>query len=303
MKAFLLVFWLAASPAAAEVLTVTLLGTGTPRPDAERFSQAILVETAEHKLLFDAGRGAVMRLHQIGVSADRIDRVFLTHLHFDHVVGLDDLWLTARLWQRRENLPVAGPEGTAEFVSRLSAAYDRDVEGRAAQSGLPAENGALHGHDLSPGVVFEEGMLRVIAVPVSHGAMNPAFGYRVNYGSRSLVISGDTTYSEEIVRAARGADVLIHEAMMASDTLLQNNPRLRRVQEYHATAEEVAHVLRETTPKLAVLVHLLHYGVSRQQLLETVQASYSGAVRLGEDGMAIDIGDTLYEYRRTGGSR
>lgn len=288
-----------AAPAAGEVLTVTLLGTGTPRPDAERFSQAILVETAGgERLLFDAGRGAAMRLHQIGVSSDRIDRVFLTHLHYDHIVGLDDVWLTARLWQRPEPLPVMGPQGTEEFVAHLMQAYAADRAVRHRQSGLPEAAGDLEAVEIEPGVVYANGSLKVTAFAVAHGEVKPAFGYRIDDGPRSVVISGDTTYSENLVRHAAGADAVIHDAMMASEAFLERNPRLRKVQQYHATPEQVGQAMAQAQPKLVVLVHVLRFGVSREQLLEGVREHYSGDVRLGEDLMALDIGESVYVYRR-----
>ncbi len=295
----LLLLLVLVAPAAGEVLTATLLGTGTPRPDAERFSQAILVETAAgERLLFDAGRGAAMRLHQIGVSSNRIDRVFLTHLHYDHIVGLDDVWLTARLWQRPKSLPVLGPAGTAAFVKHLSQAYAADHAVRHRQSGLPTDAGALEAVEIEPGVVYANGPLKVTAFAVSHGAVKPAFGYRIDDGPRSVVISGDTTYSENLVRHAEGADAVVHEVMMASEALLKSNPRLRKVQEYHATPEQVGRAMAQAKPKLVVLVHVLRFGVSREQLLGAVREHYSGDVRMGEDLMALDIGESVYVYQR-----
>ena len=219
---YVLILVLLASPAAAQVLTVTLLGTGTPRPDIEHFSQAILVEAGDTKLLFDAGRGATMRLHQIGISSDQINKVFLTHLHYDHIVGLDDVWLTARLWQRAEPLKVLGPKGTEEFVEHLRQAYEVDHRVRRRQSGLAMDLGDIWAEEVEPGVVYLDGELKVTAFTVDHGEAKPAFGYRVDYGPRSVVISGDTTYSSNLVEWAKGADVVIHEVMMASETVVES---------------------------------------------------------------------------------
>ena len=123
----------AASPTVNGHITVILLGTGTPYPDAERFGPAVLVEAGDQKLLFDCGRGAVIRLKQGGVNATDIANVFLTHLHSDHVVGLPDLWLTGWFLGRRDALNVWGPTGTREMVEHLRQAYAFDLrirEGR-----------------------------------------------------------------------------------------------------------------------------------------------------------------------------
>ena len=289
---------LLAQPAAAQVLTVTLLGTGTPRPDIERFSQAILVEAGDTKLLFDAGRGATMRLHQIGVSSDQVDKVFLTHLHYDHIVGLDDVWLTARLWQRTQPLEVYGPRGTVEFVEYLSQAYEMDQRVRHRQSGLAKDSGDLQAEEIEPGVIHLDGELKVTAFAVDHGEVKPAFGYRVDYGKRSVVISGDTTYESNLVTWGEGADVVIHEVMMASEGLLERNPRLKKVQKYHSSPKQVGQILAQIKPRLGILVHMLKFGVTEEEVLEALGEHYQGEVRIGEDLMAVDIGDSVYVYQR-----
>ena len=285
--------------AGAQILTTTLLGTGTPRPDAQRYGSAVLVETPQgHRLLFDAGRGAVLRMQQLQLPIEKLDQVFITHLHFDHVVGLDDVWLVARLWQRKDPLQVLGPNGTQALAENLKRAYLRDREVRYQQSGLPLETGDLIGEDIGPGIVYAQGDLRVTAFEVDHDHVKPAFGYRVDYGQHSVVISGDTTYSDNLLRHAQDADVLIHEVAMASEKILAHNPRVQKVMASHSTPEQVSQVLSETQPRLALLTHLLLYGVSEEQVLQAVRNTYPGDVRLGQDLMAVDIGESIYVYQR-----
>jgi len=297
---FILVLLLVPAAGAAQVLTATLLGTGTPPPDIERFGAAVLVETPEgDKLLFDAGRGTMLRLKQLKVSSAQLDRVFITHLHFDHLVGLDDVWLVARLWQRKAPLMVLGPSGTEIFVENLKQAYIRDREVRSEQSGLSLETGDLRGMDIAEsGVVYTRGDLKVTAFWVDHGHVKPALGYRVDYGPRSVVISGDTTYSENLIRHARGADVVIHEVAIASEKLLARNPRLGKVMASHTTPQQLGKVLGEIQPKLGLLTHILNYGVTEEHLMDAVRENYSGEVQLGEDLLAVDIGESVSVYRR-----
>ena len=114
------------APALAQLMVVALLGTGAPQPSVERFGAAVLVEAANRSLLFDAGRGVSQRLHQLGKSYDDIDKVFITHLHYDHVVGLADLLMTGWVYQRQRPLRVWGPQGIAERMRHVRAAYRVD---------------------------------------------------------------------------------------------------------------------------------------------------------------------------------
>ncbi len=289
-----------APPAGADVVVVTLLGTGTPRPQMDRFGAAVLVEAGADKLLFDAGRGVAQRLLQVGADFVDVRKVFITHLHYDHVVGLPDLLLTGWIYGRAHALEVSGPAGVAAHVKHLRLAYDEDIRLRLRHTRLPARGGEFVAREITPGVAYREGDLKVTAFAVDHGVVEPAFGYRVDYRGRSLVVSGDTTYSQNLVAHARGVDLLVHEVATASAALLRANPRLRRVLDYHATPHEVARVLREAEPRLAVLVHPLLYGVSEEQASAAVGDGHAVEVLFGEDRMAIDVGERLRVYRRPG---
>jgi ribonuclease Z len=120
----------------SDEMRVTLLGTGTPFPNAQRFGSAILVQVADKKLLFDCGRGGVIRLMQAGVSPKDIDGLFLTHLHSDHVVGIPDLWLTGWFLGRSKPLPIWGPQGTSSMAKYLAQAFAFDIHIREAAPDL-----------------------------------------------------------------------------------------------------------------------------------------------------------------------
>jgi ribonuclease Z len=197
----------------AQEIKVTLLGTGTPVPAMTGFGPTILVEAGEQKSLFDAGRGAMQRLAQLKVRWQDVDGVFFTHLHSDHVVGFPDLWLTGWLVGHGRDRPlrVWGPRGTQKMMSKLEEAYDFDIrirlyDDRAAPNGV-----LLFAEDINEGTAFEKDGLKITAFEVDHSPVWPAFGYRVDYGGRSVVLPGDTRVSQNLIRHAAAVDLLVHE--------------------------------------------------------------------------------------------
>lgn len=200
------------SPARAQAIKVTLLGTGNPRPVMTRFGPSILVEAGKQKMLFDCGRGSTQRLYQLKVDFSEVTALFLTHLHSDHVVGIPDFWLTGWVMGRKEPLRLYGPAGTKEMAKHLVEAFAFDIRTRRdIDEHLPGSGVELVASNVEQGVVYESGGVKVTAFAVDHGVVKPALGYRVDYGGRSVVLSGDTRYSENLIRFAQGADVLVHE--------------------------------------------------------------------------------------------
>src|ERR1043165_22682 len=192
-------------------IKVTLLGTGTPQPLIDRFGPSILVQAGSESLLFDAGRGCLQRLRQIKLEYDKINALFLTHLHSDHVVGLPDLWLTGWLISsRKKPLNVFGPAGTDEMITHLQKAYAFDIKTRIANDKQVKEGSELLVKEIQEGVVYEKNGVKVIAFKTDHYANIPSFGYRIEYKGHSVVLSGDTRYSENLTRFAKGADLLVH---------------------------------------------------------------------------------------------
>lgn len=293
-----LIFLISVSVATADVMVVTLLGTGTPRPQADRGSAAVLVEVGAQKLLFDAGRGVAQRIYQLGLGFNTIDKVFITHLHYDHIIGLPDLMLSGWVFQRVQPIRLWGPAGSKEHLEHIKKAYRADIDLRARNTDLPAEGIRVEVHEIDAGVVYSEEGLIVKAIQVDHGVVKPAFGYRVDYKGRSLVISGDTRYSEQVVKHTKGVDLLIHEIADASDALLKRNPRLRRVMEYHTRPAELSRLLQQTRPRQTVLVHALIFGKQPADVLSEIKEKYHGEVMFGEDLTAFDVGEHIRIYRR-----
>ena len=283
---------------------VTLLGTGVPTPRPDRFGPSTLIEAGDQKLLIDAGRGATIRLYQIGVPIGRIDALLLTHYHSDHTVGIPDVWLTGWLQSNfaRRTTPfrVIGPTGAKDLMSHLEMAYALDRKIRIEDEKLPADGIAIAVEEFDgDGIVYDRQSLRVIAFEVDHGAViKPAYGYRIEYDGRVAVISGDTRYNENVIKYGAGADLLIHEVAIVRPELA-SEPYIQRIMAHHTTAREAGTVFERTKPKLAAFTHLVFLASERippasvNDLITEARQSYDGPLEVGEDLMSFDIGETV----------
>jgi ribonuclease Z len=269
----------------SDQMRVTLLGTGTPFPSAERFGSAILVEVAGKRFLFDCGRGVVIRLTQSEVNPKDIDGLFLTHLHSDHVVAIPDLWLSGWFLGRTKPLPIWGPPGTRSMAEHLVQAFGFDIRIRQAPPDpLPAKGVEIDAKEIEQGEIYNDGLARISAFLVDHGTVKPAFGYRVDCAGHSVVISGDTKFCQNLVDFARGADCLIHAAWSAG---WKNStpPSKRSI----ASAEDAGRVFAIVKPKLGVVYHYKdEVGLS-----EAVRKEYNGPFVIAKDLMVINIGKTV----------
>lgn len=289
--------------AAGQDIRLTLLGTGAPPPVMNRFGPSILVEAGEQKFLFDAGRGALQRLAQHGVRWQDVDGVFLTHLHSDHVVGFPDLWLTGWLVGpgRDRPLRVWGPTGTKKMVSHLEQAYEVDIRFRMEDDGAAPSGIVVYAEDIREGEVLERDGLKITAFEVDHKPVEPALGYRVDYGARSVVLSGDTRVSQNLIRHARGVDLLVHE-VVSPETFQSagvSPERAKRVIGHHASPEQAGEVFAKTNPRLAVYSHIVQPNATRQALIRRTRKTYQGPLEVGEDLMVIVVGERI-QVRRPG---
>ena len=294
-----------ASSASAQDFRVTLLGTGDPIPRPDRYGPATLVQVAGQDLLFDVGRGAATRLVQMGVSLSGLDATFLTHFHHDHLIGLDDVWMTGWIpppfGRRQEPMEVWGPTGTANLLSNLEEAFELNTSTRIPDELLAPEGIVLIAHEFDEdGVVYEKDGVVVTAFAVNHGDLiKPAYGYRIDYDGRSVVISGDTTFDPNLIKAAKGTDLIIHEVALASDELLASSEQFRRIVGHHTTPEEAGIVFAEVNPKLAVYTHFVILSgptipeAPMSTLIPRTRTNYDGPLVIGEDLMSFDIGDSI----------
>jgi ribonuclease Z len=299
----------------AQGMRVILLGTGSPitaagklfkSRDSGRENATTLIQAGSETLLFDAGRGVVNRLSEAGISGKQITAVFLTHFHSDHTVGIPDLWLTSRLhfaWGGRDTpLEVWGPPCTQVFMAAIAKAFETDMAERPNDIRLP-----LIGHDMNPGeatssMVWRRNGVTVTAFPVEHGTGSiPAFGYRIDYKGRSVLLSGDTRYHDNVVKYGNGVDLLVHEVIVVRPGLLKQRPDLQRIFSIHTSPEQAGKIFALTKPKLAAYTHIIFFGgqafsspapaPTTQDLIRQTRKTYKGPLAVGADLMSFDIGE------------
>ena len=289
----------------AQTIRVTLLGTGTPNPHPERFGPATLVEAGDQKLLFDVGRGATIRLNQLGIPMRDVSAVFVTHFHSDHMVGLADLWLIGWLppnyGRRQVPLRIVGPSGLKKITDGMEQTYATDIGIRVKDEGLSRSAATFDVSEYSDdGKVYEKDGVVVRAFAVNHGDLiKPAYGYRIDYAGRSVAISGDTRFDENLIEAAKGVDLLVHEVCTIPDELFKVNPAMKRVAAHHTSAEEVGTVFSRVQPKLGLLTHYVLVGgpgippVTKEEVVARVRSNYSGPLVAGRDLMSVEVGDSV----------
>jgi ribonuclease Z len=281
-------------------IKVTLLGTAPGPPVRVGWAGiSTLVEAAGERFLFDAGYGCLGRLVESGLPMDAVSKLFLTHLHSDHLVDLPALMLLPWAAPSARDVPleVWGPDGTRDMVRRLEQAfaYDihmrRDVDERASAKGIE-----VIGRDVREGTVYDHRGVKITAFLVDHGPVKPALGYRVDHAGRSVAISGDTRPSDNLVNASKGVDVLIHEAVdeVSLKKLAPSQRLFDAIVGHHTTPEQAADIFRRVSPRLALFSH----AAGGAAVVERTRRTYPGRVEFGEDLMVIDIGDEVVVRRR-----
>ena len=312
-------------------LHILLCGTGSPMPDMTRANACAAVIANGHVVVIDAGPGAWSRLAAANIPGAKVDTVLLTHLHSDHIGGLGELATQSWLGGRSVPLQVYGPpapepterttdaegetfgtSGTEDVVKGFAEAYNADAEFRIAQGHelVPTEAARMIGHDIArPGpeeavTVYDRDGLKISAFLVNHDLVEAAYGYRIEYGGRAAVVSGDTARVENMVRFSKGVDVLVHEAldrelveMLAGALDASGNGRAgtmaRQIIAYHTSPVEAAGIAKEAGVPLLVFTHEvppLRNALMRKMFMRGVkEARGPGDTILGRDGLLISL--------------
>ncbi len=277
------------APTAPVRAEVVLLGTGMPYPDPAASGPATAVVLGGRVFLFDAGPGVMRRLSAAKLPINGPEALFITHLHSDHTLGYPDVILTTWVMHRKTHLQVYGPAGLQDMTDHLMAAYSQDIEIRTTGlERLTPEGVKVDVHEISPGLVYDRDGVRVTAIPVRHGTWKQAFGYRIDTPARSIVISGDTSPCEALVKAATSCDVLVHEVYPESKLEPEKGPGGQiwpsYMRTFHTSDVELGRIAAQAHPKLLILTHIVRMGATDQELLAGVRVGgFTGTAVVGHD--------------------
>lgn len=276
-------------------LKITILGSGTPIPSRSQAGAAILIEAGGETVLIDCGRACGLRLSQYDPALfARLSNLLITHLHSDHVVGVPDLLFNGHAMGREGSFHVIGPAGTEAMMRGLVQSYEADTIYRTPQGGTPAPP-AWRATDISgAGLVFDQGGLQITAFSVVHGR-GPAFGYRIDYGDHSALISGDTTVAPELIEYGTDVDVAFLEVLSpAMERQVRSSfaeVKAQQIVGLHLTAKQAGEIFAELNPKLGVYYHTVATCETDPELIDATRNNYSGALSVSRDLYSVTISE------------
>jgi ribonuclease Z len=270
---------------------VVILGSGSPLPDPVRAGPSTLVRTSAGDLLFDCGRGVLMRAAAAASGAGALTALFLTHLHSDHITDLNDIVTSRWVMSFQPNpLSVFGPPGTVELLHSVEAMLGPDIGYRLAHHDDLTWSPTSTVTEVDGGVVFDQSGVTVSAASTDHAPVRPTVGYRIDDDGHSVVIAGDTVPCPGLDELSRGVDVLVHTVVRRDLIEPIGLPRLTDVLDYHSSVEDAAATASRAGVRTLVLTHLVPAPApgTEQEWLDRAAAHFDGEVVLATDLATIE---------------
>lgn len=279
---------------------LVLLGTaGGPSIKKSRAQPANALIVNGSVYIIDAGNAVARQMALANISPQALRAVFITHLHSDHTADYGTLLLRAWLTGLKNPVDTYGPAPLEEMTKAYMRYMDWDIQLRISDENRPPFAPLVRAHDIrAEGVIFQDENVKVTAVEVPHGAAKPSYAYRFDTSTRSVVFSGDTSRSSSLVRLAKGADILVHEALNTDgvDAAVgiagaANDALKRHIIEAHTPIEEVGQVAHDAGVKKLVLTHFVPSlpAFDKPELwLRGASKFYSGEIIVGQDLLEIE---------------
>ena len=270
------------------MIDVTLLGTGSPIPDPQRAGPSTLVRAGGQTFLVDCGRGVLQRTTAIGVGANALTALLLTHLHSDHIADLGDVLITrwvSTFTPEQTPLPIIGPPGTGEVVANMLAAFGPDIGYRIAHHADLTEPPAVDVHEHTDATVWDHDGVRIRVAPTDHRPVAPTIAFRIEHDGASVVLAGDTVPCDTLDELAAGADALVHTVIRKD--LVEPLPmqRIRDICDYHSSVEEAAATAARAGVGTLVLTHCVPAVApgSEDDWRARAASVFDGRIEIGPD--------------------
>lgn len=279
---------------------VKLLGTGSPKPNIERSGPAQVIMVDDTPVLVDCGEGTTRQLMYADINPVDITTVLFTHLHSDHIFGYSHFLLGG--WSLgRSKLTIIGPKGLKKFHEQVLDMFEEDINYRCNTLGISGA-GLL---DVNIIELAEEGGdvpipdldVKVTSTPVIHNVKT--FGFRFQKGDKSIVLSGDTAPVDTLIELAKGADVLVQDAAIASSVFnnKSSDPNILKIWDFlkneHCTPQQAAEIATASGVGCLVLTHLLP-NTDRDEVYQEASKHFDGTVIVGEDFKTISTASKVY---------
>ncbi len=275
-----------------------VLGSGTPNPNPERMGSAYLVLANDTPYLFDFGSGVVRRVAALSsewggnfskLNVTQLEYAFLSHIHSDHTLGLADLIITPWIMGRDKPLKIFGPEAAKDMADNIIKAYQPDIDYRIYGTQPQNDKGykAIF-TSIEEGVIYEDKNIMVTAFLNDHGDLAESYGFLIQTEEKTILISGDTGPSANLLRFGNEVDILVHEVYSQAGFEKKEPDWKIYHKAHHTSPSELAKIAKKLNPKTLVLSHILFWGSSESEILEEIMKDYDGKVILADDLIEIN---------------